>query len=393
MMPRACKNWLQSYREYTAESEAPDSYHLWVGLSILASAIRRNLWIDQNLYPIFPNLYVILVAPAGKIGKSTVIRLGRTILQAVDEVELGPDSVTREELIKLMAKAGKDKTQAALTIHSTELSSLIDQSGLKMVQFLTDIYDCDYKNPHGWRYSTKHQGRDIIKNPVLNLLAGTIPNWVSDSMPVEATTHGFTSRTIFVYEDTPRFSNPFPGEISEQLVNDLSQDIIHIASLEGPFEWSNEAREFYESWYGDWQTSPPDDYRIEGFHWRKRIHILKVALLLHAAESDTRILEARDLKAAEAILTATERNMPKTFAGVGKYEFAPDLARIYKQILQAGDSGIPISSIYDKNYMVGDKEQVWKIIQTLQSMKRISLDKKGGELVASPIGSEKPLSG
>lgn len=392
-MARACKNWLQTYREYTKESEAPDSYHLWVGLSILASAIRRNLWIDQNLYPVFPNLYVILVAPAGKIGKSTVIRMGRQILQVVDDVELGPDSVTREELIKLMAKAGKDKTQSALTIHSTELSSLIDQSGLKMVQFLTDIYDCDYKNPTGWRYSTKHQGRDVIRNPVLNLLAGTIPNWVSDSMPVEATTHGFTSRTIFVYEDTPRFSNPFPGEIEQEVIDALQEDIVHISSLEGPFEWSKDARKYYKDWYDDWQTTPPDDYRIEGFHWRKRIHILKVALLLHAAESDSRILESRDLKAAEAILAATERNMPKTFAGVGKYEFAPDLARIYKQIVKAGDSGMPVSVIYDRNYMVGDKEQLWKIIQTLVFMKRIRVEKKGGELTAFPSGGEKPLSG
>lgn len=392
-MARACANWLQTYREYTKELEAPDSFHLWTGLSILASAIRRNLWIDQNVYPVYPNLYVILTAPAGKIGKSTVIRMGRTILQAVPEVEIGPDSLTREELIRLMAKAGREKVQSAITIHSTELSSLIDQSGLKMVQFLTDIYDCDYKNPHGWRYSTKHQGRDKIRNPVLNLLAGTIPTWVSDSMPVEATTHGFTSRTVFVFEDSPRFSNPFPDETPEGIVEDLQSDLQHIASLEGPFDWSSEARDYYREWYSEWQTTPPDDYRIEGFHWRKRIHIIKLALLLHVSESDDLVLEVRDLKAAKAILELTEKNMPKTFAGVGKYEFASDLSRIYRSILKAGSTGIPMSEIYDKNYMVGDKEQIMKIVQTLESMKRVKFTHVDKELRVFPSGVEKPLSG
>ena len=122
-MSRVVGNWLQAYREYTSELEAPDSYHLWTGLSILASAVRRNIFLNQGVYYLFPNLFVILVAPAGKIGKSTVIRMGRTILQEVPDVYIGPDSVTREELIREMAKAGRDKTQSAVTIHSTELSS------------------------------------------------------------------------------------------------------------------------------------------------------------------------------------------------------------------------------------------------------------------------------
>lgn len=383
-MSRAAGNWLQSYREYTEELEAPDSFHLWTGLSILASATRRNTFLNQGIYLLFPNLYVILVAPAGKIGKSTVIRMGRQILQSVPDVYIGPDSVTREELIREMAKAGQDRTDSAVTIHSTELSSLIDQSGLKMVQFLTDIYDCDYKNPMGWRYSTKTQGKDTIMNPVLNLLAGTIPNWVSDSMPVEATTHGFTSRTIFVYEDQPRFSKPFPAAPNLDLIEALQEDLKQIASLQGPFEWSQEGKDYYAKIYDMWQKSPPRDYRIEGYHWRKRIHVLKLAMLLCLAENDNLELGVQEIKAAEQILTLVERNMPKTFSGVGKYEFTSDLDRMYKEIVASG--GLPVAEIYNRYYMVGDQEQLYKMLRSLQYMKRIRMDKKDGELWALPTG-------
>jgi len=133
-------NWLSAYGEYTTESESPDAYHLWTGLSILASATRRNLWLNQGIYLLFPNLYVILVGPPG-VAKSTTIRMGRNILLGADDVVFGPDSITREELIRVMAKSGEKDKQSAITIHSSELSSLIEPSGVKMIQFLTDIFD------------------------------------------------------------------------------------------------------------------------------------------------------------------------------------------------------------------------------------------------------------
>lgn len=374
-MSRACGNWLLAYKDYTEEQEAPDSYHLWTGLSIIASAVRRNVWLDQGVFILYPNLYVILVAPAGRIGKSTVIRMGRQILQTVPDIYMGPDSVTREELIRVMAKANKNQNDCAVTIHSTELSSLIDQSGLKMIQFLTDIYDCDYKNPKGWQYATKGSGRDNIVNPVMNLLAGTIPNWVSDSMPVEATTHGFTSRTVFVFEDKPRFANPFPKAPNESIVKDLELDLGIISALDGEFKWTKEGRKYYKEIYSEWQATPPRDYRIEGYHWRKRTHVLKLAMLLSVAENDKLVLDYNDIKAAEDLLTMVEQNMPKTFAGVGKYELASDLNRIYNEILREGK--MTLEDITDRYHMVGDSETIFKIVMTLKHMGRVDIEGTG----------------
>ncbi|KKK48516.1 hypothetical protein LCGC14_3144330, partial [marine sediment metagenome] len=281
-------NWLSYYAQYTKESESPDSFHLWTGLSILGSAVRRNIWLNQGTYILYPNLYVILVGPPGRVRKSTCIRLGRRLLLGIDDIHFSADSITREELIRELGKISVMAKQAALTIHSTEMSSLIEPSGIKMIQFLTDIFDGDFK----WRYATKGKGKDTINNPVLNILAATTPTWIADGLPADVIGHGFTSRVIFIYAERRRYLRPFPKEPDAELIKDLASDLDHISRLEGPFLWGPGAKDTYSAIYSQIDKSKPDDYRIEGFHNRKDIHVLKVAMLFSLSENDGLVLES-----------------------------------------------------------------------------------------------------
>ena len=60
-MSRKAGNWLSAYQEYTKESESPDSYHLFCGLSAISSVVRRNAYVDQGIYLLYPNLYLVFV--------------------------------------------------------------------------------------------------------------------------------------------------------------------------------------------------------------------------------------------------------------------------------------------------------------------------------------------
>ena len=371
-MAREVANWLKGYREYTQESESPDSFHLWVGLSVLASALRRNVWVNQGLYYLYPNQFVILVAPPGRVAKSTAIRMGRHLLQALEEIHFGPDSVTREELINIMAKS-YDKKQSAVVVHSTELSSLIEPSGIKMIQFLTDIYDCDW-NPKGWQHGTKHSGSSTIMQPVLNLLAGTTPSWIAEGLPVNATQHGFTSRTIFVYEEAPRFLNPRPKEPDPELTAALKADLAGISLLEGVYRFTEAADKEYDDYYQLLEHTIPRDYRLEGFHWRKRAHVLKLAMLLAVAERDELVIDSPDIKAAVALLADVETKLAKTFSAVGKYEHASDLERILGQIRQAGGDGLSGPEILSQNYFAAKPEDLRSILLMLVMMKKVKVE-------------------
>jgi hypothetical protein len=393
-----------AYAEYTRGTESPESYHLWTGLSVLASAVRKNVFLDQRKYLLYPNLYVILTGPAGKMAKSTTIRLGRALLYGVEGIRWSPDAVSAEELVQIIKKS-HDGKQSAITIHSTELSDLIDLSGIKMVSFLTTIYDSDAK----WQRGTKTQGYDDIKNPCVNLLGGTTPSWLANGLPVDAVGHGFTSRVIFVFEDTVDEPVPYPEESDRGLIDSLIADLDHISRIEGEFTWDRGegeqpeggaqfhgwepkyeggrivnlegpawrigAQYVYAYYYRQIFKSVSRDYRLEGYHWRKRNHVLKTAMLVSIAQSDNLILTGRDVVAAWSLLEGVEAKMIRAFSSVGKYEHASDLERILHNIQETG--GMTKDEIYNDNYAAADEGELGRILTMLMRMKKIKVTLSG----------------
>jgi hypothetical protein len=379
---RKVGNFLRAYLDYTKESESPDNYHIWTALSAISSVTRRKVWLDQGLYILYPNLYVALVGPPARTAKSTAIRMGRRLIQGIPGVTIGPDSCSREELIREMAGSKLDN-QCAMTVHSSEFSSIIDVSGIMMIQFLTDIYDCDFRDPKGWRYSTKTQGKDEVVNPYLTMLVGTTPSYIADALPNNVIGHGFTSRMIFVHEDTERLINPRPGAEDTEMAQRLIADLRHISFLSGQFKWTDDGMKAYDEFYRNLYVSIPPDYRMEGYHWRKKIHVLKVAMLLSLAESDDLLLSKRDIDSAIGLLTAIEPNMARTFSAVGKYEYASDLERIGSQI-NSTPTGCPVSEVFKRNYFIGGHDEIRRILSTLHQMGAISLGVKGNQEWVSP---------
>ena len=59
---------LKEYLNYTSQSESPESYHIWVFLSMVAAIIGKKTWIKFNYFNTYPNMYVILVSLPG-VGK------------------------------------------------------------------------------------------------------------------------------------------------------------------------------------------------------------------------------------------------------------------------------------------------------------------------------------
>lgn len=368
---RRVGNFLNAYMEYTKESESPDNYHIWTALSAVSSVVRRHVWLDQGLYTLFPNLYVALVGPPARTAKSTAIRMGRRLIQTVPGVNIGPDSCSREELIRQLAQSKLDN-QCAMTVHSSEFSSLIDVSGIPMIQFLTDIYDCDFRDPKGWRYSTKTQGKDEVINPYLTMLVGTTPTYVADAMPNNVIGHGFTSRVIWVHEEIERLQNPLPEQEDVEMAKELVADLRHMSVLSGQFKWTEAGRQLYREFYHNLYKTVPADYRMEGYHWRKKVHVLKVAMLLSLTESDNLTLSDRDINAAIGLLDAIEPNMARTFSAVGKYEHASDLERI-GNLVHATKEGISVQDILRQNYFAGAHDELRKILFMLHGMGAITI--------------------
>lgn len=400
---RKLGNWIRAYLEFTAESESPESYHLWAGISAIASAVRRNVWLDQGLYVLFPNLFIAFIGPPARTAKSTALYLQKGIINTIPGIKMGPAACSREELIRTMAESKFDN-QCALTIHSSELSDLIDTSGILMIQFLTTIYDGNYVDAGGWNYNTKHQGKDKIVNPFLNLIFGTTPSYFADSMPENIIGHGFTSRTIIVFEEKERHRNSRPRANNDILAQALKQDLAHISRIRGEFHWGGEvigqdkdgkdittAMQTYDTYYDNLFNTVPLDHRLEGFHWRKKTHVLKVAMLLSLAERDDLTITSQDINAAVQFLHDLEPAMARAFSAVGRNEFASIIERIGSQVRLAGE--ISMEDIYGRHYSAGSAYELDNVIQTLEKMgvcKRVTKLVKGEPVIylKSPNGAK-----
>src|SRR5712671_3481375 len=100
---RAFPNWIEAYVHHQRYSESPESFHFWTAVSTIAGALRRRVWINQLHFQWTPNMYIILVGPPGVAAKSTSIRQGLNLLEAVPGINFGQQSLTWQALIDSFA--------------------------------------------------------------------------------------------------------------------------------------------------------------------------------------------------------------------------------------------------------------------------------------------------
>jgi len=364
-------SWIKAYLAYTAESESPEDYHLWTAVSVISGALKRNVFFDMGYFLLYPNMYIVLVGPPGRCKKSTAMRIGRDILKGVPDTKFTADSTTREKLIINLTQAHKDG-KSPMTAHSTEFATMLTSSGMDMVVFLTDIFDC----PPSWEHDTKSGGKNTIKGPFLTLLGATTPDWISRAMPLDTIGVGLTSRIIFVHQDTPREADAIPRltDAQRKLQELLISDLIAISTLSGQYVLSEEAYPQYNAWYKARieNPNPSGDPRLAGYYERKPMHLLKLAIIVAASKHDSLIISLEDMNEAMDMLEKIEARMPRVFAGVGRNTLHADKEAILESIM-ASPTGMTMGELLAKfNYSVR-KDELIEIIDTLMIIGAVKL--------------------
>lgn len=303
--------------------------YFWAGVSAVAGALRRKVWIDQAYFKWYPNFYICLVAPPGIVSKSTTAGIAMNLLRKVPGIKFGPDVVTWPALVSAFAESteafefeGTFHPMSAMTLESSEFGNLLNPQDKEMVDLLVSLWD---GKQGAFEKSTKHNGKDIVENPWINLIACTTPSWIAGNFPEYMIGGGFTSRTIFVYADAKARYVAYPGytvppnlkEMEEKLVEDLAA----ISMLAGQYELSPSARRWGEQWYEQHYTYRPanlDLDRFGGYLARKQTHIHKLAMVLAASAGDTLVIEAEHLEVANTMVTDLEPDMRFVFSKIGQ---------------------------------------------------------------------------
>ena len=352
MSKRYFDNWFEAYLQYAEHSEAPEVFHFWTGVSVVAGALRRRVWIDMGYFQWTPNFYIIFVAPPGIVSKSTTASIGMKLLREIDGIHFGPDVVTWQALIQSMAESteqveidGIFYPMSCITIESSEFGTFLNPNDREMVDVLTSLWDGQIG---AWKKATKTQGADTIQNPWINVIACTTPSWIAGNMPEYIISGGFMSRCVVIFADTKRKLVAYPKDKMPENFLEIRGKLIHdlelISMMFGEYYLSKEAKIWGEMWYEEHyervRTHAVSD-QIQGYMARKQTHVHKLAMVLSAAKHNRTTIELRELKEAVGLVTKLEVDMQSIFQTISaspETQHASELVvivRRYKKITQA----------------------------------------------------------
>lgn len=318
---RTQDDWVNSFCTYTEGIPSPALFRKWTAISAVAGLLERRVYTETSQTPLYPNMYILLVArPA--VGKSVAINQVGKVWRQMEGLFVAPDNVTRASLIDALKGATRIVQTPKetflynhLNVVASEFGVLVPAHDLEFLNILNHLYDAPEKYHETRR--TKNSSVEIT-HPCLNVLAGTQPAYLYSLLPEEAWGMGFTSRLLMVYSDKPVRTSLFKKrKIDEKLFDGLVKDAKHIFTLTGEYRWSPEVEDEIDRWHSSGMAPIPSHSRLTNYIPRRVLHLLKLCMISTASRSDKMVIEMPDFLRAKEWLLEAEKFMPDIFREMG----------------------------------------------------------------------------
>lgn len=336
-------SWIAEYvKTIDSVSESPVQFHTWSAISVIASVLKRNVYFFYKNFTIYPNQYIILVAPPG-VGKGTAIQPAHKFAKDALLANYMSDRITAPRIIEKLHQGfasapliqngqvllnGKD---ASATLMSAELATLLTSSDW-MLEFL-----CEAWEKGEFDYDTKNKGTNLITDMCVSLIGACVPDYIR-KLNKDATatiSSGFSARTIFVYgrqkskilawSEGVQAGTPLALKFV-----DLEAKLKIIGQLKGEMRFDALAQIAWEAWYAELHANyNPDDTAVyNNFRSRQPIHVLKTAMALSCSERGDLIISENILARAIRLVELVAEGLVEVFRGVGESDVSVALARI-----------------------------------------------------------------
>lgn len=358
--PKESDGWLGAYLRYAEVGEGHVGWHFWSGLTALAAACRRNFYLLGGHKRLYPNLYVILEGPSGS-GKNTAIERAQGLLYAMNDsivaqarprdarvplLTMLPNKMTPPVFVdslqrgnRVTAEApeiptlGADYEHAGICV-APEASTLLsrDQFGVdQLIVLFTQAYD-------GWiEDATLARSTIQLHNVVLSLLLGSTMSWLRKNITATVFEGGFMGARCLVIPK-PLTGRCYPRE---PLVDPVQRDALAEAlawySRHDPTEMilAPDAERAYDDWYRSRELVSEDD-RIASYFGRKRVYLLKLAILFAVSRHHIPEIPLSDMEDAIKLLAHEEPTMLHCFRQVLEPEHSNNVGWLHQTILGLG---------------------------------------------------------
>lgn len=378
MPQRLLSNWLESFLEFTENSESPRSYRLWAGIGAVSAALRRRVFMQRGHSTIYPNQYIILIGRSGRTRKGEPIMVAKSLCSAVG-LSLLPEEITRESLSKTLGESVADFTSGSDTLFECAIAGFLEElavfTGEQNRTFLASLTNW-YDSRDDWGRKTKNKGADTVMGVCLTLVASSAPDWLPMILPNEAIGGGFTSRVMFIVEEEKGQILADPPPASIELRSKLLHDLEAMMAIVGEYTFADKAaKKFYDDWYvtGEKaiQAGKPvlDDTIFDGYVSRRATHLRKISMAVAASQRNELVITEADMHTALSWMEAAESKMPRAFGGIGRARYAGEVDQIMQMLRQR--SPLPRSLIMSRLRRSIDSAGLDQVIKTLEQMRAI----------------------
>lgn len=340
------QNWLDNLVEQHKEFESPLSFWKWAGIAAISAAVKDSIWLNRQMFNLYPNIYVMFHADSG-LKKGPPVNMAKRLVKATNNTKVITGRASIQGILKELGSqqaytvpGGKIvQNKATAFICSSELTSSIVEDKIATT-ILTDLYDRSY-NVGEWRSLLKMETFDL-KDPTITMLTATNEGHSSSYFERKDITGGYFARTFIIYENEENRSNsllvpvknPFDyvkaGEYLKKL-STLQGEFHPLASLTvddycnlelrntytGEIEFYSEAGLIYEEWYRNFKILIKEVKDPTGTMNRFGESVLKVAMLLSLARAPELYIHPYSMQEAIEICEKLLGNIRKVTVGKG----------------------------------------------------------------------------
>jgi len=340
------KPWHESFVECVSpHTDVPDAFITWSAISLIGDTLKNNVYFDIGTFTLYPNMFIVLVAPPG-IGKGASMNILEGMItdsKPQQVVNTLSDRITAEKIIERIADGWSTTPQLKnmqlvlgqndhnCLLFSTELRVLLGASEW-MLEFLEEAW-----SKKTYEYQTKNKGSVFIDNMCCSLLAASVPDFLRN-VNREAhmvITGGFSSRCLFIYAENPSKDLPFPEPLkknakSKALYDNLITDLHEIATLKGEFLIETAARIQFEQFLKRNRAAADkdDSEAIANFRARIKAHVLKLAMVFSVSRGNSLCITDLDMMNAISEVNKIVLSLTKLFRGAGEGMDAAATARV-----------------------------------------------------------------
>ena len=283
-------------------TEAADEHHFAALATAIGAVLGRRVYFDYA-YPLYPNMFTLIVGPAGSSRKTTALRLARGLVARADEGLATQNSVgSGEGLLEALAEAdsrlGAAPMHRRLLLTQSEMGQLLakarqDGSGT-LIPLLLDAFDC----PSTLNPRTRTKPITAI-NPTLSIMAATTPNHLA-RYAQDADWYGGLGSRLFICIAEPKDPIPRPSKVDPSRFNGVVKDI-HNAVERWPqrteFKLTDEAARRWDAWYMLNKERERELGEAADAVSRTAPYALKLGLIFAALENSSPVIEDGQIEA------------------------------------------------------------------------------------------------